>query len=139
MTIGLLVFFIVILIFGLIVFGIIVSRTKGRQLLNVEKFRSDWLTIEHELRRDNEASYVRSILEADKLLDHALKQRGFKGQSMGDRMRSASSSWSNNRHVWTAHKLRNKIAHEPAYKVRYDITRRALSAFKQALKDLGAI
>ena len=80
-----------------------------------------------------------AILNADKLLDQALRQRGFKGETMGERMKSAQNVWSNANHVWTAHKVRNRIAHESGVKVDYDITRRALVAFKQALKDVGAI
>jgi len=49
------------------------------------------------------------------------------------------TKWSNANNVWTAHKLRNQIAHEPDVRLDYDGARRALTAFKQALKDIGAI
>jgi hypothetical protein len=58
---------------------------------------------------------------------------------MGERMKSARKTWTNANHVWSAHKLRNRIAHETNVRVSFDETRRALSAFKHALKDLGAI
>jgi hypothetical protein len=58
---------------------------------------------------------------------------------MGERMKIAKDTWSNANAVWTAHKLRNQIAHEPAVVVSYEDARRALGAFKQALKDIGAI
>ena len=98
-----------------------------------------WLTIEQQLVKSEPSSYQLVILNADKLLDQALKQRNFRGQTMGDRMKSAGSIWSSANNVWAAHKLRNRIAHEHEVVVRYDDTRRALAAFKQALKDVGAI
>jgi transposase len=58
---------------------------------------------------------------------------------MGERMKTIKDTWSNANNVWTAHKLRNQIAHETDVSVGYDDARRALSGFKQALKDLGAI
>jgi transposase len=80
-----------------------------------------------------------TVLNADTLLDQALKDKGIAGTTMGERMKHMQQKWSNANNVWTAHKLRNQIAHEPDVKLSYDSARRALSSFKQALKDLGAI
>ena len=107
--------------------------------LNVQRYQTKWLAIENSLRRDNTASYHMAIINADKLLDQALRERHTKGKTMGERMKAAQSTWSNANYVWGAHKVRNQIAHEPDFQVSYDITLRALSAFKQGLKDLGAI
>ncbi|MGK2896785.1 MAG: hypothetical protein ACSLEY_04285 [Candidatus Saccharimonadales bacterium] len=137
MDVGLIFFFVSILVVGVVVFAII-SHTKGGTL-NVEKYRSEWMKIERSLIRDNESSYHLSILNADKLLDRALKECGYKGNTMGERMKSAQKTWSNTDVVWTAHKLRNQVAHETGVQIQYDSARRALSAFKQGLKDLEAI
>lgn len=107
--------------------------------LNVAKYQTKWLEIENSVSRDNAASWQLAILNADKLLDQALRERNFKGTTMGERMKSAQNVWRNANHVWSAHKIRNQLAHETEVKLNYDITLRALSAFKQALKDVGAI
>jgi transposase len=91
------------------------------------------------LKRDEESSYHLCILNADKLLDQAMRERGIKGETMGERMKTIRTVWSNPNGVWTAHKLRNQVAHEPDVRIGYDDARRALSSFKQALKDVGAI
>lgn len=137
---GLMIAFLVgiVLVGAGILFLLAHGRKDGRNL-DVDKYRSQWLKIERQLVRDQEASYHLSILNADKLLDQALRQRGIKGETMGERMKSAKDLWSNANNVWSAHKIRNQIAHEPDVKVRYDDARRSLVAFKQALKDLGAI
>lgn len=107
--------------------------------LNREKYQAHWLEIENSLSRDNAASYQLAIMNADKLVDQALRERRFKGDKMAERMQSAKTLWHNENNLWTAHKIRNQLAHETGASVSYDTTLRALTAFKQALKDLGAI
>ena len=131
------VFAAVILIGALLLAIIALTRQSGGRL-DIEKYRTKWLAIENQLTREDTASHQLCVLNADKLLDQALRERGTKGDSMGARMK-AVQSWSNANGVWTAHKLRNQIAHEPDVRVQYEDSRRALAGFKQALKDLGAI
>ena len=132
-------FFLGILIVGILLIVVISLSRRGVASLDVEKYRSQWLGIESQLKRDEPSSYHLAVLNADKLLDKALKERGYKGQTMGERMKMAKGAWSNANNVWSAHKLRNQIAHEHEVRVTYDDARRALAGFKQALKDVGAI
>lgn len=128
-----------VMIIGVMLIAVIMLTKKGAVQLDVDKYRSRWLAIENQLKRDEESSYHLCILNADKLLDQALRERGVKGETMGERMKTARDTWSNANAVWTAHKLRNQVAHEPDVRIGYDDARRALAAFKQALKDVGAI
>lgn len=140
MTDGLMLLFLVVIVLvgGGILFIITHSLGKSKQL-DVDRYRTSWLTIEQQLVKGEEASSHLVILNADKLLDQALKQRGFKGDTMGERMKNAKQTWTNANNIWGAHKIRNRIAHETDIKVGYDTARRALAAYKQALKDVGAI
>jgi hypothetical protein len=128
-----------ILVVGVLLIVVITLTKRGPVGLDVEKYRSRWLQIESSLKRDEQASYHLAILNADKLLDQALRDRGIRGETMGERMKTARSTWSNANAVWSAHKLRNQIAHEADVHISYDETRRALAAFKQALRDVGAV
>lgn len=112
---------------------------KDNPYLKRDKYQARWLEIENNLNRDTPSSYQMAVLNADKLLDQALRDCRIKGETMGDRMKSANSRWKNANNVWSAHKIRNQLAHENDAKISYDTAMRALSAFKQALKDLGAI
>ncbi len=112
---------------------------KGQKKLDKQKYRSKWMKIESSLKRDSEASYHLSILNADKLLDAALKESGYRGETMGQRLKNATGSFSNKNSVWAAHKLRNRIAHETDVRIDYTSARRALASIKQGLKDVGAI
>ena len=117
---------------------LVFSRRNAPQL-NVAKYQTKWLEIENSVTRDNPASWQLGVMNADKLVDQALRERKFKGQTMGERMKAAQKSWSNANHVWGAHKIRNQLAHEADVQLNYETTLRSLTAFKQALKDLGAI
>lgn len=133
--------FIMIAVFIAAVVGVLYLLYSGKNAsqLNVAKYQTKWLEIENSLSRDNRASWQLAILNADKLVDKALRERHYKGQTMGERMKSAQKTWSNANHVWGAHKIRNQLAHETDVELTYETTLRSLTAFKQALKDLGAI
>ncbi len=131
--------FAAIIIIGALLFALTCITKKGTKHLDVEHYRVKYLEIENHLKRDELSSYHLSVLNADKLVDQALRERGFRGQTMGDRMKNSGSLFSDRNGIWTAHKLRNKIAHEPDAMVTYEEARYALACFKKALKDLGAI
>ena len=139
MDASLIFFFAAILIVAGLLFAIITMTKKGTSRLDVDKYRLRWLKIEQQLKRDEPSSYHLCVLEADKLVDLALRERGARGDTMGERMKNMKDVWSNRNAIWMAHKLRNQIAHEHDVQVGYDDARRALAGFKQGLKDLGAI
>jgi hypothetical protein len=128
-----------IVIIGILVLVVVTMTGPAAKSIDQEKYRSKWLEIENSLTRDNQASYQLAIMNADKLLDLALRDRGVQGETMGARMKTANKRWSNANAVWAAHKLRNQVAHEVSVTVSYDAIRRHMAAYKQALKDLGAV
>jgi hypothetical protein len=54
------------------------------------------------------------LVEIDSLLDYCLKQKGMRGDTMGDRIKSSKLLFSREEYdwIWKAHKLRNRIVHE---------------------------
>lgn len=132
-------FFSAILIFGGLLFAVISMAKNSPRVLDQDKYRSKWMSIETRLKRDDENSHTVCIYDADKLLDQALRDRGLSGKTMAERMKQCQGKWTNGNGVWAAHKLRNKLAHEPDVKIDYERARQALVAFKQGLKDIGAI
>ena len=128
-----------IFIVGGVLFLIISLTKRSPRVLDQDKYRSRWMAIETRLKRDDEANHTLCILEADKLLDAALKDRGMVGKTMAERMKQCQGRWTNGNGVWAAHKLRNRIVHETDVHLGYERTRQAIIAYKQALKDVGAI
>ncbi len=133
-------FFAIIIILGALLFAFISSvNRKSVKNLDVEYFRANCLKNEHQLKQDEPSSYHLSVLNADKLVDQALKGRRIRGKTMGERMKNASELFSDKNGIWAAHKLRNRVAHESDAYITYNDARNALKSFRTALKDLGAI
>ncbi len=78
------------------------------------------------------------IIEADNMLDQTLKDIGYMGASMGDRLKSAN--FKSIDLAWEAHKVRNNIAHAG---VNFQLTereaRKAFVMYESVLKDLKVI
>lgn len=136
---GVVTFVIAILIVAVLVFVAILLTGKRNYHFNVEAYQSRFLAIENKLQQDNPATFVTTIIEADKLLDKALMEMGIPGKTMADRMRRSGDKFTDINAVWRAHKLRNAIAHETDLEISYKQANNALVIYKQALKDLGAI
>ncbi len=129
----------VILLIGVAIFGL-VSVAKFRVVrLEKEKYQAAWLGIENSLERLDGKTYRLSVVEADKLLDEALREMYIKGNNLGERLKAGRNKFSNINAVWASHRLRNQIVHERNVKVSYEQAERALTAYRKALQDLGAI
>lgn len=136
---GVVTFIIAILIVAVLIFVAILLTGKRGYHFNVTQYQAKFLAIENKLSADNPATFMTTIIEADKLLDKALIEMGAVGKTMGDRLKRVGSRFSNENAVWRAHKLRNAIAHESDIEVSFKQASNALEVYKQALKDLGAI
>ena len=75
-------------------------------------------------------------MEADKLLDYVLQGRGYRGDTMAERMRSANRQFSRRNEVWAAHKLRNALAHEVGFDLVPSQVKQSIKAYERAIKDL---
>lgn len=98
-----------------------------------------WKEIQHMAAAPGETSRRVAVLEADKLLDHALKALGMPGETLADRLKFASYKYPQLRDVWGAHRIRNQLAHEAGYHLDAGVARKAIRAFERALGLLGAI
>jgi hypothetical protein len=133
-----LVFLAGIIVFGVVVLFIISRLARARApKLNHEYFQYQWAELLARVKTPE--GMVLAIVDADKLLDQALKKRHFKGRTMGERLVAAQRFISDNDAVWYAHKLRNRLVHEPNVRLKKKEAQNALAGFRQGLKDLGAL
>lgn len=96
-----------------------------------------WESIEKRLKSGLESEYKLAVIEADDLLEKTLKQGGFKGDSLGERLdRVTKETLPNLEEVLEAHKVRNNIVHDPNYKLTLGEARRVIGFFEKALRDL---
>jgi hypothetical protein len=105
--------------------------------LDKDYFQQRWLELLARVKTPE--GMMLAIIDADKLLDEALKKRGFNGKTMGERLVAAQRSLTNNDSVWYAHKLRNRLVHEPGVRLKKREAQNALNGIKQGLRDLGAL
>lgn len=80
-----------------------------------------------------------AIIEADIILDDLLKQRGYAGNSLGERLKSISpTQLSSLSDAWEAHKVRNRIAHEGAdFVLTQRIAEETVSRYRKVFNEFG--
>jgi hypothetical protein len=142
---------------GIIFFGIFVlwlvtqarpnKTTRNRRQytqsgMNKSQFQAQWQRVEELMRMPGTDSTKSAIFEADKLLDIALRQQGFRGETMGERLKSARNAFKNEtvyQGMWQAHKMRNALAHELSFEVPAVVAQEQLEKFKAGLQYLKVL
>jgi hypothetical protein len=105
-----------------------------------EKVSSQWKKIELRLIRGGDSELRLAVIEADQLLDYVLKRMGIPGKTMAERLDKVKP-WQieNISEVLIAHKIRNKIIHEPNSHLTPYEAEKAVRIYEKALKSLGAL
>ncbi|MCA9355448.1 hypothetical protein KC865_02755 [Candidatus Kaiserbacteria bacterium] len=88
---------------------------------------------------DNPNDWKLAIIEADIILDSVLKNRGYAGDSLGERLRSISPSQLGSLNdAWEAHKVRNRIAHDGAdYVLTKRMTEETIARYRRVFAEFG--
>lgn len=126
-----------VVFFGTLLVVLGFMTRKRKKPLNVEAFTEKWK--EAQKLCANKETWPLAIINADNVLDEALKRSGYKGKTMGERLVAAQRDLSDNDGVWYGHKLRNKLVHESDTKLNQADVKDALTGIRQALRDLGAL
>lgn len=126
-------------VFLLIIISIAIAAKQKRKSkkLNTQYYQEKWIYVQSLLC--DKKMWSLAIIDADKLLEQALKARHYKGKAMGEKLAAAQRDISDNDLVWFGHKLRNKLVHEPDVKLTKTDTKDALLGIRGALRDLGAL
>lgn len=132
-------FIIAVLIVAVMVLIAMLFTKKRQYRFNVEVYQTKFLKIENGLNKNNSATFMKTVIDGDKLLDKAMMEMGVPGKTMGDRLKHSKDKFTDINAVWRAHKLRNALAHEDDLEITYRQAVTALAIYKQALKDIGAI
>ena len=102
--------------------------------------QSRWEEIIRHMASEREAEWKFAIIEADKLVDDILKTSGYLGDTMGDRlMNIEKGQLLSLEGLWAAHKVRNKLAHDVNYFLRYAEARQVMKLYESALRELGVV
>ncbi len=90
---------------------------------------------------ENPNDWKLAIIEADIILDEALKRQGYAGTSLGERLRSISpSSMQTLDDAWEAHKIRNEIAHSGVdFVLTHKLARETIVRYERVFGELGLL
>ena|SRR3989338_8572822 len=103
-------------------------------------YDNKWQEIKEHLNSTNSSEWKFAIVEADKLVDEILKQAGYEGETMGERLLMVKQGdIPNINGLWMAHKLRNQLVHQVDFELYHGTAIEAIRAFEAVLRDLGAI
>lgn len=117
--------------------ALLLKRRRQPRPLKVEYFQEKWKEMQKGLAKKD--TWRQAVIDADNLLDEALKKKRFSGKNMGERLTKAQRLISDNEGVWFGHKLRKQYEAEPDAKLKEKDVKEALIGIRQALKDLGAL
>ncbi|MEK7228155.1 MAG: hypothetical protein AAB681_02260 [Patescibacteria group bacterium] len=100
-----------------------------------------WNSIRSKLLSDTPSDWRLAIIEADIYLDRVLDQKGYYGDTLGDKLKQVSPERLPSVQIaWEAHKVRNRIAHDGAgFVLTMPEARRVLSYYEIVFRDLEVI
>ncbi|MBI2604102.1 MAG: hypothetical protein HYW56_01005 [Candidatus Harrisonbacteria bacterium] len=81
-----------------------------------------------------------AVIDADALVDAALKQSGYEGENMAERLaRVLPSEVKSVEGVWAAHRLRNDLVHTPGYELKPEEGKVAVEMYELFLKEVSIL
>lgn len=128
-------------LFAAIIMAMLLRRLLSRPDLHGltrEDIQKRWEEVER-LSDEGLMGMKMAIVEADNLLDGALKSMMMPGETMGERLKVAGYKYPELRNVWFAHKLRNQIVHESTFAISKRQGASAIRAYKKALKLINVL
>lgn len=100
-----------------------------------------WLRVLDHTESLNPNDWRLAILEADIMLDDMLEIMGYRGPTLGDKLKTIEpSDFTNLDKAWEAHRTRNLIAHEGAdFQISQREARRIINLYKDVFKEFRYI
>ena len=112
------------------------KQEKGGNFLNKK-----WNVVLQYTLSDNPGDWKLAVIEADSMLEELMDQLGFKGDNLGEKLKSANQdTFKNLSSAWEVHLIRNKIAHEGSdFELSQHEAKRVVALYQQIFLDYGFI
>jgi hypothetical protein len=96
-----------------------------------------WANIQSLVHSYNMNDWKQAIIEADTILDEMLDKMGYKGQSIGEKLKKIEpSDFITLNQAWEAHKVRNRIAHSGSnFSLSKDEAERIIGLYKEIFSE----
>ena len=100
-----------------------------------------WKIIAEHIESENPNDWRLAILEADIALGEMLDKSGYRGEGIGEQLKSADKSdFTTIDDAWEAHKIRNSIAHEGAsFMITEREAKRVIGLYKKVFEEFDYI
>lgn len=103
-----------------------------------KEFHKNWLEIQSLMNSQNPSDWNMAILRADAKLDDMLTHLGYEGETIAERLKIVDTTkLTSIDRIWSAHRLRNTIAHDPLQQYTRDMIVYALESYEVAFMELG--
>jgi len=100
-----------------------------------------WQSVLNHVFSNNESEWKVAIIEADTMLEGLMDQLGFKGENLGEKLKSADQE--KLKHLtsaWEVHTIRNKIAHEGSnFEISQREAKRVITLYEQIFTEFSFI
>lgn len=105
----------------------------------LEEASGRWEEIRKLANSNNPSEWNMAILRADALVGEVLQSLGYQGTTVAERLKVVDpTKMPSLERIWSAHRLRNMIAHDPLEQHTKETIINALRSYEQALRELGA-
>ena len=138
--------------FGFIIFGLMKTSWLKRMFVwdikefftyrpyGLKRYLKRWKKIEKMIDSGLEPEIKLAVLETDTILDDALKEMGFGGENLNERLNRVTPDFLIDlEEVKMAHEIRNNIVHDPTYKLEIGEAKNILAIYEKALRYLEVI
>ncbi|MDQ5901335.1 MAG: hypothetical protein QG580_50 [Patescibacteria group bacterium] len=124
------------------------SQEKAKKLsrpleADIEPMRKNdrWQKVLDHVYSQNPSDWRLAIIEADTILEEMVTRMGYKGDNLGEKLKSVEPSDFNTlQDAWGAHKVRNKIAHEGLnFQIDHREAKRVIALFEKVFKEFEFI
>lgn len=100
------------------------------------KLAHRWQSVTKHMEGSNPNDWKQAIIEADIMLDDILTKMGYRGDSVGEKLkRVEKGDFASVEDAWEAHKVRNAIAHEPGFSLTEHAAKHTIHLYKKVFEE----
>lgn len=98
-----------------------------------------WDDIVDHIDTENEAQWKLALIDADKILEDALRSAGYSGVGVGELLKDAEDKhgFKTLQEAWEAHKVRNRIAHESGFQLSKHDAKNSVERYRKVFEEFG--
>jgi len=113
-------------------------RPVAAEELEAKERNVQWFRVQQHIESEHPAEWRLAILSADSILETVLRERGYEGDTVGERLKAVSQAdLPSLSMAWDAHKLRNRVAHEGVhFEISKREARRVIAQYERVFTDL---